>query len=59
MNTEYTCSSHQSIRKVVTHEERIENMNFLNLILETAVMKYCHRYSLASVITSPLHVLAI
>jgi poly(U)-specific endoribonuclease len=33
--------------EVVTEEEKRENMNFLNLIMDTAVMQYIHHYLLA------------
>ena len=36
----------------VTAEERAENMRFLELIMDTAVMQYVHRYLLLKKITT-------
>mmetsp|Transcript_7981 Transcript_7981/g.8747 ORF Transcript_7981/g.8747 Transcript_7981/m.8747 type:complete len:407 (-) Transcript_7981:154-1374(-) len=35
------------VAEVVTEEEKRENMDFLNLIMDTAVMQYVHQYLLA------------
>ena len=42
--------SHQvGVDEVVTHEEVMENKHFINAIMETAPMQYCHKYCVANI----------